>query len=38
MITNVDLNVLKQVVVAQLEVLASFCFGIVVAEFPITPF
>jgi len=38
MITNVDLSVLKQVVVAHIKVLASFCFGSANSEFPITSF
>ena len=37
-ITNVDLSVLKQVVVAHLKVLASFCFGSAVSKFPTPPF
>jgi hypothetical protein len=38
MITNVDLSVLKKVVVAHFKVLASFCFGSAISEFPITSF
>jgi hypothetical protein len=38
MITNVDLSVLKQLVVAQFKVFVSFCFGSAVSEVPITSF